>query len=122
MKANSILAIILILVMLVSVSAWLSAGTGTPSDPDIVDPLSNDPTAASTQSPTSQQTTNPTLKPAPAQESPGWNPISIIMPPEPTRLPGIVETGSNTMWKSVADYAWKYFQPGVGRRRQHWAS
>jgi hypothetical protein len=114
MKVNSILAIALILVMLASVFAWLTAGTGTPSNPDIVDPVSNDPTVTFTPSPTSQQTATPTRKPAPAQENPGWNPISIIMPPEPTRPPGIIETADSTMWKSVADYAWKYYQPGIG--------
>ena len=48
MKANSILAVVLVLVMLASVFAWLSAGTGKPSEPDIVDPVSNDPTATAT--------------------------------------------------------------------------
>jgi hypothetical protein len=114
MKANSILAIMIVFVLLFFVFAGLSAVTGTPSDPDIVDPVSNDPTATSTPSPTGQQTANPTRKPAPAQENPGWNPITIIMPPEPTRPPGIIETADSTMWKSVADYAWKYFQPDVG--------
>lgn len=114
MKANSILAIVLVLVMLASVFAWLSAGTETPSNPNIVDPVSNDPTATATQSPTSQQTATPTQKPTPVQEVPGWNPISIIMPPEPTRLPGIVERADGSMWKSIANYAWNYFQPGNG--------
>ena len=114
MKANSILAIALVLVMLVSVFAWLSAGTGTP-DPNIVDPVVNDPTA--TASPTSQQTSTPTQKPATPQKNPDWNPIHIINPIEPTRPPGIIDANPNadsTMWKSVANYAWKYFQSGVG--------
>ena len=114
MKANSILAIVLVLVMLASVFAWLSAGTGTPSNPDIVDPVSNDPTATATPSPTSQQTATPTQKPTATQGIPDWNPISIIMPPEPTRPPGIVERADSTMWKSIANYAWNYFQPGNG--------
>jgi hypothetical protein len=112
MKANSILAIALVLVMLVSVFAWLSVGTETQSDPVIVDPVSNDLTAS--PSPTSQQTSTPTAKPSAPPERPNWNPISIIIPIEPTRPPGIVETADSTMWKSVANYAWKYFQPDIG--------
>lgn len=114
MKANSILAIALVLVMLVSVFTWLSAGTGTPSNSGIVDPVSNDPTAIATSSPTSQQTATPTLKPAAAQQSPDWNPIQFIFPTDPTRPPGIVEKADSTMWKSIANYAWNYFQPGIG--------
>ena len=111
MKANSILAIVLVLVMLVSVFAWLSAGTGKPSEPDIVDPVSNDPTATATLAPTNQSTATPTLRPT---TTPGWNPIQIIIPPEATRPPGIVERAESTMWRSVANYAWNYFQPGNG--------
>ena len=85
-----------------------------PNNPDIVDPVSNDPTATVTPPPTSQQTATPTQKPTATQEIPDWNPISIIMPPEPTRPPGIVERADGTMWKSIANYAWNYFQPGKG--------
>ena len=109
MKANSILAIAMIVIMMVSVFAWLS--TGTQSKPSIVQPVVNDPTA--TPSPTNQQTTNPTQKP-----SRSWNPVSIITSiVEPTRPPGLIESNQNAdsaMWKAVAANAWQYFQPGIG--------
>ncbi len=53
MKTNSILAIVIIIVMMISVFAWLSVGTQ--SKPIIVQPVVNNPTATPD---TSQQTTN----------------------------------------------------------------
>ncbi len=56
MKAKSILAIAIIVIMLVSVFAWLS--TGTQSKPSNIQPVSNHPTA--TPPSPSQQTPNQT--------------------------------------------------------------
>ena len=111
MKANSILAIALVVIMLVSVFAWLS--TGTQSKPNIVQPVVNDPTTAPSS------TTNQTQKPNTLPESRPWNPISIItsiVDPTP-KPPGLIESNPNVngpVWKAVAANAWQYFQPGVG--------
>ena len=76
MKAQSILAIVLVLIMLVSVFAWLSAGTQ--SQPSIIEVVSNGTIAS--PSPTNQQTSTPTgtrTSPTPS-DSDQWNPLSII--------------------------------------------
>lgn len=118
MKAKSILAIALVAIMLVSVFAWLSAGTQ--SKPNIVQPESNDPTAA--PSPTSQQTTTPTQTRTPSVISDLGQMInhaaaSLTDIITPTRPPGLIESNQNansTLWKAVAANAWQYFQPGTG--------
>ena len=115
MKAKSALAIALVAIMLVSVFAWLSAGTQ--SNPNIVQPVSNDPTVA--PSPTSQQTTNSDQKSNMVPEISLWNPISIIrqiVDPTP-RPPGLIESNPNVngpVWETVAANAWQYFQPDTG--------
>jgi len=114
-KAKSILAIALVAIMLVSVFAWLSAGTQ--SKPNTVQPISDDPTAS--PSPTTQQTSTPTQKPNTHPDNRPWNPMTIItsiIDPTP-RPPGLIESNPNTnstVWKAVAANAWQYFQPGVG--------
>ena len=117
MKAKSAIAIALVAIMLVSVFAWLSAGPQ--SNPNIVQPVSNDPTAA--PSPTSQQTTNLTQTNT-VPEIRLWNPISImrqIVDPTP-RPPGLIESNPNVngpVWEAVAANAWQYFQPDTGVER-----
>ena len=115
MKASSILAIAMIVIMMVSVFAWLS--TGTQSKPNIVQPVVNDPTTAPSS------TTNPTQKPNTVQESRPWNPISIItsiVAPTP-KPPGLIESNPNVngpVWKAVAANAWNYYQPDTGVDRK----
>ena len=66
MKTNSILAVAIIVIMLVSVFAWLSFGTQ--SKPIIIHPVSDNPT--STPSPTNQANTtnNHAVSPAKPQD------------------------------------------------------
>jgi hypothetical protein len=117
MKAQSILAIVLVLIMLVSVFAWLSAETQ--SRPSIIEVMSNGTIAS--PSPTNQQTSTPTgtgTPPTPSR-SDQWNPISIITEIiTPSAKPtGLIESNPNvngSVWKSIAAKAWQYFQPGIG--------
>jgi hypothetical protein len=118
MKANSILSIAIILMMLVSVFAWLSAGTQ--SEPNFVQPISNDPTDS--PSPTHTQTPNPTQSKA-SSESSDFSQIlsravvnieNAIIPSKPL---GLIESApfmNSTVWTAVAANAWAYYKPGVG--------
>ena len=105
MKAKSILAIVLVLIMLVSVFAWLSAETQ--SRPSIIEIVSNGTIAS--PSPTNQQTSIPTrtgTPPTPSR-SDQWNPMSIISEIiNPFSKPvGLIESNPNvsaSVWKTVA--------------------
>jgi hypothetical protein len=114
MKAKSILAIGLVVIMLVSVFAWLS--TGTQIKPSTIQLVSNGTIA--TPSPTCQQSANQTKVSTGILGEIGRminEEISVIF--APTRPPGLIESSQNTssaMWKEVAAVAWRYFQPGVG--------
>lgn len=117
MKVQSILAIILVLIMLVSVFAWLSAETQ--SRPIIIEIVRNG--TIGSPSPTNQQTSTPTgtRTPPSTSRSDPWNPARIISEViNPTPKPaGLIESNSNinaSVWKTVAATAWQYFQPGVG--------
>jgi hypothetical protein len=116
MKVNSILAIALILVMMVSVFGWLPETT--PSQPIIAQPVVNDPTA--TPASTQQQTTAPTTTMSPAHlqnigswVSSAW--ASVLAPV--VGKPGLIESNENltvAVWRTIAANAWRYFQSGVG--------
>ncbi len=117
MKAKSILVIALVVIMLVSVFAWLSAETQ--SRPSIIEIVSNDTIAS--PSPTNQQTSSPTgtVTPPTPSRSDKWNPLSFITEIiEPSSKPaGLIESNPNisaSVWKTVAATAWRYFQPGIG--------
>ena len=116
MRANSVLAIVLILVMLVSVFAWLSVGS--PNKPTIVQPIGYDPTATPSMT---NQTANPTstIDPARMQNIGNWisSAMSSITNPVMGRPPGLIESNQNltaAVWKTVATNAWQYFQPDNG--------
>jgi hypothetical protein len=116
MQGNSVLAIVLILVMLISVFAWLSVGSS--NKPTIVQPVVNDPTANPS---TTNQTTNPTstINPVKPQNIGSWLPniISSITNPVIGKPPGLIESNQNltaTVWKTVAANAWQYYQPDNG--------
>jgi hypothetical protein len=117
MKAKSILAIGLVLIMLVSVFVWLSAETQ--SRPIIIEIVSNGTIASPT--PTNQQISIPTrtgTPPTPSRRD-QWNPRSIISEIiNPFSKPvGLIESNPNvsaSVWKAVAATAWQYFQPGAG--------
>jgi hypothetical protein len=117
MKAQSILAIVLVLIMLVSVFAWLSAGTQ--SQPSIIEVMSNGTIAS--PSATNQQTSTPNgtrTSPTPSDND-QWNPLTIITEIiNPTPKPaGLIELNPNVnvaVWKTVAANAWQYFQPDNG--------
>jgi hypothetical protein len=116
-KAQSILAIILILIMSVSVFAWLSAETQ--SRPSTIELVSNGSIAS--PSPTNQQISKPngTSTPLIPHQNDQWSPIAIIteiINPSP-RPAGLIESNPNastSVWKTVAATAWQYFQPGIG--------
>ena len=116
MRANSVLASVLILVMLVSVFAWLSVGS--PNKPVIVQPVVYDPTATPS---TTNQTTNPTptTNPARMQNIGSWlsSAMSSITTPVIGKSPGLIESNQNltaAVWQTVAANAWAYFQPDNG--------
>jgi hypothetical protein len=119
-KAKGLIVFAIITILLVSVFAWLSVGTQ--SDPNIVQPIGNDPTAA--PSPTSQQTTTPTQTPTGTSDIGRMtnNVIaSLIDIFTPNIPPGLIESSQNansTMWKAVAANAWRYFQPDIGVVRE----
>jgi hypothetical protein len=117
MKENSVLAIALIVIMVVSVFAWLSFAT--PSKPIIVQPVVNDPTAKPDPS---QQAPSPTQTHSPSKVQ-DVNTIfrniisSVTDPIISTKPPGLIELNPNltaTVWKTVAANAWQYFQAGNG--------
>jgi hypothetical protein len=117
MKSESLLAIALVVIMSVSVFAWLSAETQ--SRPSAINLVSNG--TIGSPSPTNQQT--PTLTGTGTQPTPSssdqWNPISIITEMiNPTPKPaGLIESNpnvNNPVWKAVAANAWQYFQPDIG--------
>jgi hypothetical protein len=117
MKINTILAILLILVMMVSVFGWLSETT--PSQPVIVQPIVNDPTAS--PSSTAQQTTTPsaTANPARVQNIGSWasSAWASILTPVVGKAPGLIESNENltgAVWRTIAANAWSYFQPDNG--------
>ena len=117
MKANSILAIAMVVIMLVSVFAWLS--TGTQSKPNIVQPQSNNST--SSPSPTTQVISNATTKPDVISGISPWashvsSGVTSGFNPTP-KAPGLIESSTamnSDVWRTVAANAWKYFQPGTG--------
>jgi hypothetical protein len=117
MKVKSILAIALVVIMMVSVFAWLAAETQ--SRPNTIEILSNGTIAS--PSPTNQQTSTPTgtkISPTPGHND-QWNPVAIITEIiNPTPKPaGLIESNLNVntpMWKGVAAIAWQYFQPDIG--------
>ena len=117
MKAKSIIAIALVVIMMVSVFAFLLAGTQ--SQTSIVQLGING--TIITPSPTDQQTSTPTgtKMPNPTSNIVSWNPVTIItdiIDPTP-KPPGLIESNpkaDSTMWKAIAATAWNYFQPGRG--------
>ncbi len=116
MKANSVLAIVLVLVMLISVFAWLSVGS--PIKPTIVQPVVNDPTATPS---TTNQTANPvsTMNPAKMQNIGDWisSSVSSLTNPVIGKPPGLIESNQNltaTIWQTIASNAWQYYQPDNG--------
>jgi hypothetical protein len=118
MKAKSILAIALVVIMLVSVFAWLSAETQ--SRPNIIEIGSNGTIAS--PSPTNQQTSHGTATPSTPSHSEQWNPIKILSEiVNPTPKPaGLIESNLNIstqVWKTIAANAWQFFQPDIGLDR-----
>ena len=116
MKVNSILAIAIIVVMLISVFAWLSVGT--PTKPTIIQPVINQPT--SNPSPTnSQNSPTPIINHTKTQNmgSLFTNAFQNLADAIVSRPPGLIESNPNltaTVWRTVAANAWQYFQPGTG--------
>ena len=116
MKVNSILAIAIIVIMMISVFAWLSVGT--PTKPTIIQPVIDQPT--SNPSPTnSQNNPTPTINSTKTQNlgSLFTGAFQNIVDTIVSRPPGLIESNPNltaTVWRTVAANAWQYFQPGTG--------
>jgi hypothetical protein len=117
MKVNSVLAIVLILVMMISVFGWLSQTT--PSTPIVVQPVVNDPTAAPTTNQTATQTPNQASQPSGKDVTNIFRNIvtGVTDAVGVTKAPGLIESNQNltaSVWGAVAANAWAYFQPGNG--------
>jgi hypothetical protein len=114
MKVKSVLSIAIIVIMLVSVFAFLPKGNN--AAPDV--PQNSDVPIASPNA-TPQRTTNPTRGSNPLSDianaiSGMSNAASQILNP---RAPGVIEsaqTMNSAVWQAVAANAWNYFQPGTG--------
>lgn len=117
-KAKYIMVSVLIVIMIVSIFAFMRNATPIP---DNITPVQTiDPTTS--PSPTGQSTPAPTKKPT-TQPATTYYPQKPFIPgyePEPTfppRQPGIIEKAqamNRDAWKGVANEAWTYFKPGIG--------
>ena len=114
-KAKTIIGFVIIVVLLVSIFAFLPKGNQTPA---IVNPQSNDPTAA--PSPTTQQTPSATNKPNALSDlgkiinRAVTGVADAITPP---KGPGVIESAQTidkNVWTAVGANAWNYFKPDVG--------
>jgi hypothetical protein len=114
MKANSILAIAIIVIMLVSVFAFLPKGNQSTPNP----PQSSDSPIASpngTPKSNSSQTGQPNAvsQITSILSGIGENLAQAVSP----KAPGTIEsaqTMNSSVWRQVAANAWRYFQPGEG--------
>ncbi|MBE3116770.1 DUF3131 domain-containing protein, partial [Candidatus Bathyarchaeota archaeon] len=114
-KAKYVIGFVIIAVLLVSIFAFLPKENQTPA---IVNPQSNDPTAA--PSPTNQPTPSATNKPNVLSDlgkilnTVATGVTDAISPP---KGPGVIESAQTidkNVWKAVGANAWNYFQPDVG--------
>ena len=117
MKVNSILAIAIIVIMMISVFAWVSVGT--PTKPTIItQPVLNQPT--SDPSPTNSQNTPTSTVNSTKTQNMGSlfsNVFQNLADAIVSRPAGLIESNPNltaTVWRMVAANAWQYFQPGTG--------
>ena len=105
---KTVTVIIIIAILVVSAFGFLMQADLNPST---VKPIVNDPTTT----PTNSSSPNSTI----------GSPITTITPPkildpEPIKTPatpGLFASSqymNSSAWKSVAKYAWTYFQPGIG--------
>jgi hypothetical protein len=112
MKAKSVLSVVIIVVLLVSIFAFISKQT--PSKP--IEPTNTDsPTAPPTAVP--QNNSKPTSKPTPIPNVLTGIGNALIQVFTPPKEPGFIETSkgmNSTIWRQVAAAAWQYFQPGIG--------
>jgi hypothetical protein len=111
LKAKSVLSVAIVVVLLISVFAFIPKQESKP-----VEPMSTDsPTASPTAVP--QNNSKPTIKPTPIPNvltGIGNVLIQVFTPP---KAPGFIETSkgmNSTIWRQVAAAAWQYFQPGIG--------
>ena len=115
-KARGLIVFAIIVVLLVSIFAWLS--TGTQSKPDVFQIISNGTIA--TPSPTDQQTATPAQTQTPSELTDMGNWINQVVTDifvAPPRPPGLIESNpsaNSTMWTQVAANAWRYFEPDIG--------
>jgi hypothetical protein len=112
LKAKSVLSVVIIVVLLVSIFAFISKQT--PSKP--IEPTNTDsPTAPPTAAP--QNNSKPTSKPTPIPNVLTGIGNALIQVFTPPKAPGFIETSTgmnSTIWRQVAAAAWQYFQPGIG--------
>ena len=113
LKVKSILSIAIVVILLVSVFAFMPKQN--PGEPTV--PISTDsPTASPTAIP--QSTTQPSPSDPLSQISRYMSGIgNTVVQAVAPRTPGIIELakGMNSeVWRQVASNAWQYFQPNIG--------
>jgi hypothetical protein len=112
LKAKSVLSVVIIVVLLVSIFAFISKQTpGKPIAPTNTDGPTAPPTAAP------QNNSKPTSKPTPIPNVLTGIGNALIQVLTPPKEPGFIETSkgmNSTIWRQVAAAAWQYFQPGIG--------
>jgi hypothetical protein len=112
MKAKSVLSVAIIVVLLVSVFAFISQQTpGKPIEPTNTDSPTAPPTAAP------QNISKPTSKPTQIPNVLTGIGNALIQVFTPPKDPGFIETSkgmNSTIWRQVAAAAWQYFEPGIG--------
>jgi hypothetical protein len=119
-KAKGLIVFAIIVVLLVSVFAFLPKGNNTtPDTPQSTDVPVASPNSTSTPHPTN----NPTVKPLPSDpfsqitsviSGIGTDLGQVFAPPKD---PGTIESAgamNSSVWRQVAANAWQYFQPGTG--------
>ena len=111
MKAKSVLSVAIIVVLLVSVFAFIPKQDSKPVEPTNTD----SPTAPPTAVP--QNNSKPTSRPTPIPNVLTGIGNALIQVFTPPKEPGFIETSkgmNSTIWRQVAAAAWQYFQPGIG--------
>lgn len=113
-RMKAALAVVIIAIILVSAFVYLSIPSQ--SKPSII-PSYN---ATATPDPTNNITLSPSATPIPSSDtsnSPSPTPAPVSTPPPGSNPPGVIDqapTINSSTWRSIANNAWQYFQPGIG--------
>ncbi|MCW4029686.1 MAG: DUF3131 domain-containing protein [Candidatus Bathyarchaeota archaeon] len=103
-----IITVVIIVTLLVSMVMFIPKST-----PNVEPPI-NGTTPSS--SPTSQATSNPSSSPDPLRpiNVPGSTQNPLLITPKAPGVVGTAKDVNSTVWMAIAQYAWNFFQPGVG--------